>query len=455
MNVQQKANVAARAIKAMRGVERLSPKEQGARLFEGLNHMVDGLADIMDMSARFATYRAATDLGVKSTDAARLALDSSLNLTRRGEAARNWDIILPFFGAGVEASRKTLRIVSNPKSLAKVFGSMIALGVLESMWNASQSGDDDDDGQENYLDQDLGAGLRANRFVIYYGSGGNDYIKVPIDPMLGYFKFVGNKIGDVMAGAASPSEATTGLVPGFISLMSPLRVPGADLPSAAVAATPLMGKPFMESVLNQNFFGSPVYTESFPGGAPRSELGRASTDEFWKGLAKVINEASGGSEAVSGKVDFQPEVYRHIIESYFGGPYQLGKQMVGLKDAEGVADVPGIKSFVGTGSEYAPQSKYYENTATVRQIMSRLSKLTPEQQARQGEKYFQDTDPRIMDAYTKVEANLDRINKEQKASMALSETDDDKKVVLDYYRAQKNQYYSAFNYVYNVAKRGG
>lgn len=454
LDVQEKANVAQRAIKELQGIENLSPKERGAKLLDGLNYWIDGLADIMDMSGRFATYRAATDLGIKSTDAARLALDSSLNLTRRGEMARSLDLVFPFFGAAVEGSRKTVRIMKNPKSLVKVFGALIAYGAMESLWNAMMSGDSDDDGQDDYLDLDQGASLRMSRVTIYYGDGPDDYIKVPIGQMLGYFKFVGNKAGDVMAGTATPGEASEGLIPGFFSLMSPVRVPTADLASVTTAFTPLIGKPFVENILNQNFFGSPIYQKAYEGSGPSSGMGRASTGEAWKDIAKAINSITGGSDAVSGKVDFQPEVYRHMVESYLGGPYQLAKQLAGLKEAEGIADVPGVKSFKGTGSEYSPQSKYFQNTATVRQIMSRLSKLTPEQQAEQGEKYFVDTDPRVISAYKAVEANLDRINKEQKASMALAQTAEDKQAVLDYYRAQKNQYYSAFNSIYNAANRG-
>lgn len=456
LDVQEKANVAQRAIKELQGIENLSPKERGAKLWEGLNYWLDGLADIMDMSGRFATYRAATDLGIKSTDAARLALDSSLNLTRRGEKARSLDLVFPFFGAAVEGSRKTVRIMRNPKSFMKVFGALIAYGVMESLWNAMMSGDSDDDGQDDYLDLDQGASLRMSRVTIYYGDGPDDYIKVPIGQMLGYFKFVGNKIGDVMAGTATPSEATEGLIPGFFSLMSPVRVPSADLASVTTAFTPLIGKPFMENIMNENFFGSPIYQRAYEGSGPRSELGRASTGEPWKEIAKAINQIpviSGGSAAVSGKLDFQPEAYRHIIEGYFGGPYQLAKQLVGLKEAEGVADVPGIKSFKGTGSEYTPQSKYFENSNTVRQIMSRLAKLPPEEQAKQGEKFFVDTDPRVIAAYKAVESNLDRINKEQRASLETATTPEDKQLVLDYYREQKNQYYSAFNSIYNDAKR--
>jgi hypothetical protein len=454
LNTQEKADAANKAIKQLRGLDGMDPKARAASLFEGLNTWVDGLADIMDMAARFATYRAADDLGIKGAAAADLALDSSLNLTRRGEMARGIDLVIPFFGASIEGSRKTLRILTNPRSAAKIIGGLIAYGAMESVWNSMQSGDSDDDGQEDYLDLDQGASLRMSRATLYYGSGPDDYIKVPIGQMLGYFKFMGNKIGDVMAGASTTSEATKGLVPGFFSLMSPMRVPSGDLPSFASAITPLVGKPFVGVGFNQNFFGSPIYTESFPGGAPKSELGRPSTAEPWKEVSKAVNYATGGSEAVSGAVDFQPEVYRYFIESYFGGPYQLAKQMVGLKDAEELADVPGIKSFVGTGAEYAAQTKYFANTDTTRQIMNRLSKLTPEQQAAQGERYFVDTDPRVLDAYKAVEANLDRINKAQKETLAAEMSDKDKQMVLDYYRAEKNQYYSAFNSVYNAAKKG-
>jgi hypothetical protein len=256
-----------------------------------------------------------------------------------------------------------------------------------------------------------------------------------------------------MAGTIAPSEATTGLISGFTSLMLPTRIPGTDVQSVGTALTPLVGKPVMENLINRNFFGSPVYKERTFDSAPRSELGYEGTGEGWKWLAKAMNDITGGSAAVSGKVDFQPEVYRHIIEGYFGGPYQLAKQMAGIKEAEGMADIPGIKSFVGTGGEYAPQSKYFENSAVVRQIVNRMSKLTPEQQMAQGAEFYMDTDPRILDAYRAVDANLDRLNKEQKAVIATAQNDEERKAVLEYFRAQKNEYYSAFNTIYNDVKR--
>jgi hypothetical protein len=454
LNVQEKAKVAEQAIRKMKGAESLSPKDRGKVIFDGLNSWIDSLADLMDMSARFATYRAARDYGILAPDAARLALDSSLNLTRRGEKARSLDLVFPFFGAGVEAARKTKRIYSS-KGGAKVLGALLVYGALESLWNAAFSGDDDDDGKEDYLNLDS-SGMRMSRLTIYYGEGADDYVKLPIDPMVGYFKFVGNRIGDLMADTITPGEATGGLLTGAISLMSPLRIPQADLPSAAVAFTPLVGKPIMENILNQNFFGGPIYQEAQFDNAPPSELGRPTTGEGWKWLARTINEVTGGSEAVRSEygLSLQPEIYRQLVEGWLGGPYQLAKQVVGLKDAEGASDIPGIKSFVGSGSEYAPQTQYFENSTVIRQIMNRFNKLTPEQQAEQTTKYFMDTDVRIVEAYQIVDKELDRLNKEQRELLGVATSNEDREMVIDHYRAEKNKFYSAFNNVYNDVRRG-
>jgi hypothetical protein len=448
---QDKISTANLTIKKLRGVDSLSAKERASSILEALNKWVDNLADLMDMSARFATYRAAIEVGIQPADAARLSLDSSLNLTRRGEKARGLDLIFPFFATGVEATRKGKRMLTSGKGAAKIVGALVAYGVVESMINSAVSGDDDDDGQQNYLDQNNT--IRMNRAILYYGEGADDFVKIPIDPILGYLKFIGNRIGDLMLGNAAPGDVTGDLFFGAASVASPVRVPQADAPSAAVAITPLIGKPFMENILNQNFFGGPIYKNSQFDNAPRSELGNPSTSDNWKWFAQTMNDITGGSEAVKGGLDFQPEVYRHLMEGYLGGPYQIAKQLAGLSDAEGAADIPGIKSFMGSGSEYAPQTKYFENSSTIRQIMNRLSKLTPEQAAAQGAEFTMDTDPRIMDAYKAVDANLTRIGKEQVASLATAKNDEDKKIILDYYRAQKNQYYAAFNSVYNHVKK--
>jgi len=86
--------------------------------------------------------------------------------------------------------------------------------------------------------------------------------------------------------------------------------------------------------------------------------------------------------------------------------------------------------------------------------MNRLGKLTPEQRAAQGAEFTLDTDPRIIEAYQIVDKELDKVGKEQTEVLALPDiTDEDKQLVLDHYRATKNELYSAFNGVYNDVKK--
>jgi hypothetical protein len=327
------------------------------------------------------------------------------------------------------------------------------------MLNAATSGDNDDDKQKDYLD--IPPGTRMSQVVLFYGSGGDEYVHVPIGQMLGYFKFIGNKIGDVMVGASTTQEATVEtteamqqLAVGLVALVSPARIPSLDIQSGFASVTPLIAKPFMENAINRNFFGTPVYQEHYTGSGPRSELGYATTGEIWKNIAQGLNRVTNGSEAVSGGLDYQPEVYRHIVESYLGGPGQLVKQLAGMDTSEGAAGIPGVSKFVGSSAKYAPRNMYLVNSSVVRQIMERLNKLTPEQQAEQGQRYFLDTDPRIIAAYKDTEAAIDKLSKARKEALSENPPLAEKKRLIDLYLAEQNKYYSAFNYVYRAVKTG-
>jgi hypothetical protein len=463
LDAQTSAAEAAKQLQTLKGLSPEALASKPRQLLDAMLAWVDGLANTVDLIARFATYRAAVDLGISNTDAARLALDSSLNVVRKGEIARTVDFVVPFFGASIESSRKLARMAKNPKTVLKVFGAFVAFGVLESMMNASQSGDEDEDGQLDYLNTDNGAKYRASRIVLFYGDGPNDYIKIPIGTMLGFFKYTGNKIGDIMMGTTTAPNASVAmlnagreLAGSFISLVSPARVAGTESSDVFVALTPLVGKPIIENIANQNFFKSPIYTTSFPEGAPPSELGRDTTAEGWKALARAINSFTGGTEAIRGSVSFQPEVYRHLVDSWLGGPYDIAKQIVGIKDIESMSDMPVVKSFTGFGAEFYPQSRYYQNTDTLRQIMSNLNKMSDEQIEKHKAAYQQELDRRIVEAYIVVERELDNINKARRELLAADSglTPQEREAVVENARTVKAEYYSAFNRIYNDVKRG-
>ena len=457
-----------RASEAQKELQRLARAQRGdptAKLMNAgaaLGSALDAWADFNDLIPRFATYRAALDAGLSRSDAAALALDSSLNLTKRGTATRWMDNLIPFFSAGVEGTRKFIRIVRNPRSMAKVGGSLIALGIIESLLNAGLTDDENEDGTPDYLD--VSKGTRMSRLVLFYGSGGDDHVDIPIGHMLGYLKYVGNQIADVALGVSSGEAASAAIAgatfdlgTGLFSLVSPARVQGGDLTTVLASLAPLGIKPFVEAANNKNFFGTPIYTEHRETSGPASELGRNNTAELWKSLARAINEISGGGPATSGYADLQPEVYEHVIDGLLGGAYDLISQTYKLTQEPELKNVPVIRGFAGKGFDYVPQTKYKENTKVLQQWKSRVDNISPEQMQREMAKKPIDADPRVLEAYGVVDKELSRLSRERAELLKQAKGEPDhetlKKAVEDYYRAKMNEQQNAFNYLYDAVRK--
>jgi hypothetical protein len=454
-----------RASDAVREMDRFRRAQQGevtALTREGaaqVGRFFDRWAEINDLVPRFATYRAAIEEGLTGPEAASLALDSSLNLTRRGEMSTLMDNLVPFFSAGVEGSRKVLRIAKNPKTVAQVVGGMMAIGMIESLINAGIGGDEDDDGTPDYLD--INTGTRMTRLTVYYGEGGDDYVSIPVGQMLGYFKYIGNKLTDTWLGVQSGEEAGAAiqnasleLIGGLFSLLSPARVQGGDLERTVLSLTPLWGKPIADLALNQNFFGTPIYQEEREDTGPAAELGRATTAEFWKSLARGLNELTGGSPARGGYVNFQPEVYRYILETYLGGWARLAEQTLNFAEEPTTENLPIAQGFLGKGFDYTPQNKYKKNTEVLSKIVTRIDKLSDAQLQKELERNPVALDPRVIEAYEETDRALQRLYRQRREDLRTEGLDEnDRRALTEYYRIEMNKWQSAFNYVYNTVDR--
>ena len=455
-----------RASDAVKELEQFKLRQEGDAIaitregFAKVGRFFDHWAEINDLVPRLATYRAAIEGGLSGPDAASLALDSSLNLTRRGEMSTLMDNLFPFFSASVEGSRKIARIAKNPKTVAQVVGGMMVIGMMESLTNAALGGDEDDDGTPDYLD--VNRGKRMTNLTLFYGEGGDDYVTIPIGQMLGYFKYIGSKITDVWLGAQSGEEAGAAIVDasvdlgtGLLSLLSPARVQGGDIERTFVSLTPLWGKPVADLIINQNFFGTPIYQPEREDTGPAAELGRATTGEFWKSLARNLNEMTGGSPATGGYVNFQPEVYRYILQTYLGGAARLFNQVKEFTEEPTSDKVPIVQGFLGKGFDYVPQNKYQQNTAALEKIVSRIDKLSDAQLQREMERHPVALDPRVISAYEDTERALQRLYKQRREDLRTEGlTENDKKALVEYYRIEMNKYQSAFNYVYDAVEEG-
>lgn len=420
---------------------------------------LDNASQAVDIMPRFALYRAALEQGMSSQDAAGLALSSSLDLTRRGEWSSKADLIYFFFNPRVQNVIKQANMLKSPNG-RKAMAAFGAMGMLLSLWNqVVMGGDDDDDGKSNY--ESVPPMIKYSSIVMFYGDGAEDYIYLPVGFVTALPTFIGQKLGDLAYGFASPEETTASITDhisevgkGAAASLLPVTIHSEDAGDVIASATPSLLSPFVELARNKNFFGGTIYNEdSFDEGAVKSQMGRPSTGEAYKNLAEFVNWMTGGDENFKGGVDEQPEKARHLIQFMTGGPYTVAKDLYALgekivygEDVE-VKDIPALRPYVGKSADYNAGSDYRENTVLM-QTVEKLKKdglLTPEYRA----EYPTETNSRVLDSYKATTSELKKIGKERKA--ALKNIDDGARIreINDRFDEKRKSVYTKFNKIYN------
>jgi hypothetical protein len=413
---------------------------------------MDAIAQVTDMQARFATYRAALDENISRDDAASLALDSSLNLTRRGEWAPILDTWSFFFSAGVEGGRKFVKQGMTSRNAKKVIFAAIKLGVLAQLWNHFMSDDDDEDGRKNIYD--VNDSTRQTRTVLYYGPGTNDYVAIPMAFSLGFAKYAGEQFASAMQGEISPMEAAVTTADAFRNMTLPVRGSAAKDLGASVESivAPDLLQPFVDLSYNTNFFGGKIYREDKFGNTPPSELGREDTAEAWKWIARGANSLTNGTSTVEGKFSRAPEWYQYLATQYGGGLANVTGDVLSGK-------MPDLFKVAGKGGEYAPMSNFYENTTDMDAIYPTYKKIygTPDADeapeydevdeaalAENQAKFPLQTQPEIMEAYGEATKQLKDMRKANREGEYAD--------IEDYY-ADMNEVYKEFNRTYNEVKK--
>lgn len=413
---------------------------------------MDAIAQVMDMQARFATYRAALDENISRDDAASLALDSSLNLTRRGELAPVLDAWSFFFSAGVEGGRKFVKQGLTSRNARKIILAAVKLGILVQLWNYFTSDDDDEDGRKNIYD--VSDATRQSRTVLYYGPGTNDYVAIPMAFSLGFAKYAGEQFAAAMLDDISPMEAAVTTADAFRNMTLPIRGSAAkDLGASALSiGTPDIVQPFIDLYANTNFFGGKIYRENKFGNTPPSELGREDTAEAWKWIAQGANSLTKGTSTVAGGFSRAPEWYEYLATQLGGGLANFSGDVLSLK-------VPDLFKVTGKGGEYAPMSNFYENTDKMDAIYPTYKKVNGSPDADEAPEYDEtdeaalaenqeqfplQTQPEIMEAYGEATKRLKEINKAYREG--------DYADIEDKY-ADMNEVYKEFNRTFNEVKK--
>lgn len=424
---------------------------------------LNAAAEYIDFKARLATYVAALESGIDREGAARLALNSSLNLTRRGEWARVLDSTFFFFSPAVESARRFKNMALNTSNGRKIIAAQLAIGGMLTVWNMMMgAGDDDDDGRPNWMD--LPDATRQTSLVIMTGSTSDDYIALPLGFMLSFPAYAGQKLTEAAYGVISPEAAAisiadslTAIPKAAVTTFSPVKPQGEDAQQFVSSFLPNLVKPFGDLAVNRNYFGTPIYTEQFDSDRAASSLGREDTGRVWKWVARSLNDMTGGYGAVPGAVDFAPEAYRYFFEAHAGGLYRFGEDTVKFITEDNKDDktlpqrLPVVRSYVGKGSEYVPMTQYYNNAEKIGALV-RQQKYEPEDFVEAAEKFPVQADSRIMDAYKAAEKERDRLGRQRREELLGTTDPEARRAIIDSYRDAERQVFMEFNKVFNEVK---
>ena len=411
--------------------------KEGAK---ALQQIVHGINDYLDMVPRFAVYHAAVDAGIAPRRAARVALESSLNLPRRGRYGSELGEMYWFINAAIQSTAKKGRMLTSPTG-RKILATHALLGAALGAYNTIVAGDNNHDGKNDYLQQP--AWEQAAYITIYSPFGDGHNIKLPLGFMVSFEVYFGQKMGQLAMGAVSKADAAADLLTGFIGSQIPMGqqvgnirsltdVGRVFIPSAAQIPANLM--------LNRDAFGNPIYNEPFNKLQAHSSVPRASTPEMYKDWAKNLNEISGGHGKYASWLDTPPEGWKYLIDQFSGG---LGKFAGRLAKGEN----PYAAQYTSDNS-HAAASDYYAHAPRMRLV---TEKATPDERAYAKEKYPVETNPRVIGAYKAAEHRLDGIKAREINLQKSKASPEQKQIMADKIEADKQEAYASFLRTYNAA----
>ena len=358
--------------------------------------VVENVNDAFENSIRLSAYIEARKAGVSRAKAAELAKNITVNFNRSGElgpVANSWYM---FFNASVQGTVRLARSLGKLKDVRKPDGELDAwynrlnaaqkmaagLSLITGMLTMINLGlsEEDEDGELFY--NKIPDYEKERNLIIMYD--GKNYLKIPLPYGFNVFANLGTAMAESAGGHREPEDAGMFLLNSAFSSFSPISF-GQSKDAAkylAKGATPTFLKPFVDIAVNETYFGSSVYRQQFPVGAPKPESEMSfRSPEGVRSFFKWMNETTGGTEFVPGKLDFNPDKFWYGFEYYIGGAGQFvtrtlgtGKDLyetvttAGEKVPMKANDFPFLRKLYGEPSKYYDADVYTENATLVSQL---------------------------------------------------------------------------------------
>lgn len=306
---------------------------------------IDMCSDVSENMTRFAVYRniqrafeanirerakaegwdkSRVDLEIQQAKqkSANIALDCTVNFTKKGAWANAYNPLWAFSSATIQSfariARNLWRPTSTPQQNFKRVSKFLAFGIgFPLMWGtiARSIMGDDDDGINKY--DKIPNYVKLSNFIIPMPFGDGGYIKVPLPYGYNVFTALGTVMDNIIHGTQGPASGAKDILKTSLAGIMPV-----DPSSGFIGFLPTLFKPLGELAANENFAGAPIVPEGrVVDGLPDYLKSWTKTPQVYKDVAALMNFLSGGfinKESV-GLLDVSPETLEHLNNSYLGG----------------------------------------------------------------------------------------------------------------------------------------
>ena len=277
---------------------------------------------------RFAAYCASRESGMNVLESVRDAKEASVNFNKKGSGAlgnAGAKALFMFLNPSVQGFVQQLVLTKKyPKRMLPVLGAQIALGAIAVLL-AQWVGDDDED-EDDYFN--LNPHVRRSNFILRVGD--HEYLRWDLPPDLRPWYGLGEIGASVLAGKMKYENVPLAVLTNF-SQMLPLD-PVND--KALVNDDENLMKGVFKNILRGTGVGSwadaYLFDEDFMGRQITGATEWNKLDPEWKragrntsglmiNLSKLANEATGGDDATSGWLNFNPSKLEYALKGTLGG----------------------------------------------------------------------------------------------------------------------------------------
>lgn len=462
-------------------------KDAVLNYIEDVNFSVENAARITAFEA-FINAKGGID-NVTQADldrAAALAKNLTVNFNRGGTSTGTIGSMYLFFNASVQGTFNVFRGATT-KQKQKIFAALASVGSAATLYNVLGSGEDDDGNlyYEKISDFDKMTGIIMmfpnvgkidGEFVIEkYGISGQGKkyfmidnrgrkrpvgLKIPLPYGYAFFHNLGRISTEVALSKGMENydrdvgDAGLELAQSLVSNYSPIGFDNSENTFNNIAKTiapdslgRIPAKQVVELLVNEDFFGSPIYFQNFPGqNKPSSWHENNKTGDWIEKSTRAINEATGGTDFAPGKIDIDPSVVQYFIDYVTGG---LGRNVGRVarqfsEDKPGLEQTPFLRRIFVTTRDVQDSSKFYENYIELSNIQSTY--ISGRDSVSDNDVWLNENDPWARDLINTQSEKLTRrlgnrslLKKVDNKLKAYREREDE--IRLNYFETDKEKYY--------------